>query len=357
MGVKGISSFLKKEFPDLYLKVNIEDLAGYFIAIDALNIIHIFYATARKQAIAENKFTNELGRVDIDPDRIMHHFYWRLIEFITIWLEHKIVPIFIFDGKKVIEKKDTSDKRKFEKEKTKEKIEVLVKELAEVSLLERDSKKIDELCSLESRIVSFPPNFVNEIKQFLKLIPVPFLTAEFEGEGLCCQLNKMGIVVGVYSSDTDCLAYGAELMLNNIIYEYDEGKKSYFVTALRYSDVLEKLSFNPNQLLDLMIMCGCDFNTNIPKIGPKRSFKIITDYGNIDNLKPLNLDLTPLNYERCREIFTYCENVNNDLDKQLNFSLLTTEEGYESALLFFQNYSCESLLSKLAISCSEFLDS
>jgi 5'-3' exonuclease len=51
-------------------------------------------------------------------------------------------------------------------------------------------------------------------------------------------------------------------------------------------------------------LCGCDFNQNIPKIGPKKSFDLIKTYENID-LFPSTINVEILKHKRCREIFGY----------------------------------------------------
>jgi 5'-3' exonuclease len=52
-------------------------------------------------------------------------------------------------------------------------------------------------------------------------------------------------------------------------------------------------------------MCGCDYNKNIPKVGPETSFKYIKAYKSIEEIgTQKNLDITILNHVRTRELFT-----------------------------------------------------
>lgn len=39
-----------------------------------------------------------------------------------------------------------------------------------------------------------------------------------------------------------------------------------------------------NQFIDLCILCGCDYTTNIQGIGPVKAFKYIQDEGTIENV-------------------------------------------------------------------------
>lgn len=39
-----------------------------------------------------------------------------------------------------------------------------------------------------------------------------------------------------------------------------------------------------DKFIDLCILCGCDYTTNIPGIGPVRAFKLIDECGTIENV-------------------------------------------------------------------------
>ena len=41
---------------------------------------------------------------------------------------------------------------------------------------------------------------------------------------------------------------------------------------------------NQTEFIDLCILCGCDYTTNIPGIGPVTAFKLIEDYKNIESI-------------------------------------------------------------------------
>ena len=62
--------------------------------------------------------------------------------------------------------------------------------------------------------------------------------------------------------------------------------------------------------LDFCIMCGTDYNKTIPKIGFEKSFKLIKEFTNLENIENhlVELEMDILNYKRIREIFNYKEN-------------------------------------------------
>jgi 5'-3' exonuclease len=50
-------------------------------------------------------------------------------------------------------------------------------------------------------------------------------------------------------------------------------------------------------------MFGTDYNKNMFKIGPEKSFKLLTQYRSIDKIKESGVDVSILKHERVRELF------------------------------------------------------
>ena len=48
--------------------------------------------------------------------------------------------------------------------------------------------------------------------------------------------------------------------------------------------MLEQFGMNMQKFIDVCILCGCDYTTNIPGIGPIKAYKYIEDYGCIENV-------------------------------------------------------------------------
>lgn len=131
---------------------------------------------------------------------------------------------------------------------------------------------------------------------------VSYYHAPLEAETMCADLCKRGLVCGALSDDTDVLAYGSPVFLTNINIYKDT------VVKIEYENMLLGLNLTKEQFLDLCIMCGTDYNKNIPKIGCETSYKYILAYGNIEEVgRQKNLDISILNYKRSRELFTKYE--------------------------------------------------
>jgi 5'-3' exonuclease len=116
-----------------------------------------------------------------------------------------------------------------------------------------------------------------------------------------------GKVDAVYSSDSDNLAYGCpRVIVGPPMMMFDQVSKEYQhqVTSIEIADVLQAMQISYPMFLDFCIMCGCDYNTNIPNVGPVKALKLITTHESIDAI-PEEYDRSTLCYERCREMFTY----------------------------------------------------
>ena len=141
-------------------------------------------------------------------------------------------------------------------------------------------------------------------KKLFDIMKIPYYDAPSEAETCCADLCKRGIVDAVLSADSDVLAYETPIFLTNF------NMFNSTCCRLNLSHILTLLEINYNTFLDFCIMCGNDYNKNMPQIGPKTAFEYIKKYKSIeelennkDNLKK-KLDISILNYKRTRELFT-----------------------------------------------------
>jgi 5'-3' exonuclease len=56
------------------------------------------------------------------------------------------------------------------------------------------------------------------------------------------------------------------------------------LSEFRVDQILEHLKITYEQLVDICILCGCDYADKINQIGPKRALPLIKKYGNIENI-------------------------------------------------------------------------
>ena len=84
-------------------------------------------------------------------------------------------------------------------------------------------------------------------------------------------------------------------------------------TIIYHDEILSSLELTADQFIDFCIMCGTDYNKNIPKIGPENAYKLIKRYETIEGIRESGIDVDVLNHVRVREIFKEYAICNGDV--------------------------------------------
>ena len=232
---------------------------------------------------------------------------------------NQIHCVFIFDGKSPVEKKTEQESRREKKRKlegTVNEIENdLVKYYENGVVSERLSKlrKTDEkfnpkiieeiLIKKQNQIVNISSEDFELLKNTFDVLSIPYYTAVSEAEKFCSKLCLDGLVDGVISDDTDVIAYGAPISISKL--------NSYtgVCNVLNHETLINNLDLTKKQFLDHCILCGTDYNKNLPKIGAVIAYKYIQQYKTIEDIgEKLNIDISILNHKKTRCLFTDFEN-------------------------------------------------
>jgi flap endonuclease-1 len=298
MGIKNFSTLLKEKASSAFIKLDINEFYGKRIAIDLNNIMYRYFSSYIKEEI----YQTDLIQRDVDRAKVVSKWIHGIIDFGLLWLEHGITPIFVLDGDTRKEKEDTKQKRINEKRKARDiGSELLIKIRSARSLFDISPNDLTELRKHMSKDVSLKVEEVQSLRKTLEEFRFPVLDAKYDSEQLCCALAIEGKVEAVYSTDMDCLVYGTPYLIT----DFDkENREKLSLCVISLEKTLENLDLTFSSFVDLCIMCGCDFNQNMPKIGPKRSYDLIKEHGSIEKL-PEIYDIRVLEHKKCREIFTY----------------------------------------------------
>lgn len=303
MTIKGLSAFVKAKFPYARRRVPIEFFKGRRVALDALLFSYAYLSTARGK---EAKKLLHARKMEIDQKLVLNQWLGRWTDTITAVKDAGLIPVLVFDGPNVPpEKAATRAKRNKGKEDVRAEIAELQKEL-ETEDLEAKMDVRERLVKLIARDTYVPPDFINALRKELDLAGVVTLTADGEGDALCASLVASGQCYASYTQDSDAGAY----LTDRVIIDIDrpsftsEGQRIQLCTVIYYQQVLKQLQLSASQFQDLCIMCGTDYNDNIPGYGPAKSYGLLREYGSLENMPVAKYDPTPLNYVRIREIFT-----------------------------------------------------
>jgi flap endonuclease-1 len=313
MGIKNFSTLLKEKASSAFIKLDINEFYGKRIAIDLNNLMYRYFSSYLKEEI----YQTDLIQDEVNREKVVIKWINGIIDFGLLWLEHGVTPVFVLDGDTRKEKEDTKQKRINEKKKARDLgTNLLTKIRSARSLFDVSPNDLTELRKHMSKDVSLKIEEVQLLKKTLEEFKFPVFEAKYDSEQLCCALAIEGKVEAVYSTDMDCLVYGTPYLIT----EFDkENREKLYLNVISLQKTLENLDITFSSFVDLCIMCGCDFNQNIPKIGPKRSYDLMKEYESIDNL-PENYDIQILEHKKCREIFTYEYSgiEDNDLFMKLN---------------------------------------
>jgi flap endonuclease-1 len=119
-----------------------------------------------------------------------------------------------------------------------------------------------------------------------------------------------GDVYIVGSQDYDSLLFGAPRVVRNmaITGKRKLPRKNIYIDVepevMILEDELARMGIDRKQLVEISIMCGTDYNTGLPRIGPKTALKLIKEKGTLEAVLDTQGE-TIENYAEIRDIFLH----------------------------------------------------
>ncbi|MGC8585600.1 MAG: flap endonuclease-1 [Thermoplasmata archaeon] len=268
-------------------EIDMGNLKNQSIAIDGYNTLYQFLSIIRQPD--GTPLMDDKGRITSHLSGI----FYRTVNM----MESGIKPIYVFDGKPPELKQRTIsqriEKRRASEEEWKKALEM------------GDVEKARLYAQGSSRLTK---DMVDDSKKLLELMGVPWVQAPSEGEAQAAYMAMKGDVYASASQDFDSLLFGAPRLVRNLTITgkrkiprkniYREIKPELIVL----DEILKNLGINREQLVDIGILIGTDFNEGVKNIGPKKALKYIKEYGSIENLmreKSIVID----NLDEIRKIF------------------------------------------------------
>jgi flap endonuclease-1 len=246
--------------------ITFQDLDGKTVALDAANVIYQFLSSIRQRD----------GTPLMDHNRrITSHFSGILYRTSSL-IEKGIKPVYVFDGQSSYLKKDTQIKRSEIKKESEVKWKAAL-----------DDGNLEEARKHAIRTSRMSTDILEGSQKLLRLMGIPYIKAKGEGEAQASYMVQKGDVWCVGSQDYDCLLFGAPRMVKNLT--ISGGK--YEIELLTLEKILADLKITREQLVDLSLLVGTDFNKGIKGIGAKKGIKLIREYGDVFTiLEKLDVD-------------------------------------------------------------------
>lgn len=302
MGIKSLHVFLRKTFPEIYENKCLADFAYKTFAVDISLFLYKYKAIC--------------GDAWLDA----------FLSLVCSLRENEVHCVFIYDGPSPPEKLAEQNRRREERKKISDKASQLEKdirnyektgvasELMETTMKKRPGYgKVERLLTgkinnvidiqfLRERIIkmrgqdiSITKEDIERTKILFDLLDIPYYTAVGEAETTCALLCRNKVVEGALSEDTDLLAYGCPQFVHNI------NTRDHTITVIDMEKLLDLMDWTQDTFTDFCIMCGTDYNSNIPKIGPVKSYQLLQKFSSIDDIPRDDKDI--LKHVRSRELF------------------------------------------------------
>lgn len=269
--------------------IKLEELGNRKLAIDAYNALYQFLAIIRGEG--GEPLMDSHGRVTSH----LSGLFYRTMNL----LEKGINVVYVFDGKPPELKQEEILKRSTLREKAAQ----LYVEAVKRGELEEARK----YAMLSTRLKDY---MVEDAKRLLTLMGVPWVQAPSEGEAEAAYLVSKGYVWAAVSQDYDSLLFGSPRLVRNLTISGRRklpGKNVYIEVTpemITLKEVLNHLEVTREQLVDIGILLGTDFNPGgIKGIGPITALKLIKRYERLDEIIELEDKLRAIDYQSIRKIF------------------------------------------------------
>ncbi|MBU0762330.1 MAG: flap endonuclease-1 [Candidatus Altiarchaeota archaeon] len=251
-------------------QINYADLSGKTVAVDALNSLYQFLASIRQPD--GTPLMDSKGNVTSHLSGLLYRT--------TNLIKFGIKPVYVFDGEPSELKKKTLQKRREAKEEAQKKWEQA-----------KSEGRIDDALKYSKRTSKLTREMGDEAKKLLTYMGVPWTQAPSEGEAQCTHIVLRGDAYAVASTDYDSPLFGAPHLVRGLTMS---GKME--LSQLDLEDTLKKLELTREQLIDVAILVGTDFDDGVYGLGPKKALKTVKEGG----IGELQLDF---NLDDIRDVF------------------------------------------------------
>ncbi len=260
------------------LETSFDALSGKVIAVDAYNTLYQFLSTIRQPDGTPLKDSS--GRTTSHLSGLIYRT--------TNLMEKGLKLVFVFDGKPPELKAGVIKARTERREAARKKWE--------------EAEVPEEALKYAKASTRIDVTIVEESKQLLTYMGIPHVQALSEGEAQAAYMVIKGDAEFVCTQDYDSLLFGAPRVIRNL----SAPRKKARLEVLDLHKFLQKQGITREELIDLAILVGTDFNGGVKGIGAKTALKLIKKYHSIEKIianSKIAEDTGIVNYELVRDIF------------------------------------------------------
>jgi flap endonuclease-1 len=229
---------------------------------------------------------------------VTSHLLGLLMRATRLMGDYGVRPVFIFDGKPPELKMKTLQARRQFRERARREWEDAVRR-----------HDYSTAWSKAVRMDSLTRPMQEDAKHMLDLLGIPRIQAPEEGEAQAAYVARKGEVWAANSRDYDSVLFGAPRLVRYVTISGQEflpssgGSRPLIPELIELQALLNALGITREQLVDLAILVGTDFNRGVKGVGPKTSLKLVRKYQSLDGLPKEYQDQLPSEVQEIRRIF------------------------------------------------------
>jgi len=270
--------------------LSLDDLTGKSFAVDANNYLYQFLSLIRMPdgtplQDSHGNITSHLAGLMFRSTRLIH--------------DYNINLVFVFDGAPPQLKQNEITKRRKLREKATQEWK---KALQKGDYTTAFSKAV-----MTSRLTQ---PMIEDAKHLLSLLGIPLVQAPSEAEAQGAYMAMKGDVWAASSKDYDSLLFGAPRLLRYLTISGREFLPSKGISRplkpelIELDKFLRSYNITREQLIDMAMLIGTDFNEGVKGIGSKTALSLIQKYGEIENLpNEIKSKIETQEYEAVRRFF------------------------------------------------------
>ena len=250
--------------------IGLEDLRGRALALDGNGELYQFLALIRQRD--GTPLHDVTGRVTSH----LSGLFYRSTRLIA---DYGVRLTYVFDGAPPALKAATIAQRRAVRQR-------YVAEMEEARA-QGDLPRAYSKSTMTSRLTR---EMVEEAKTLLGLMGLPVVQAPSEGEAQAAHMARAGAVWAAASKDYDALLFGAPRLLRFLTLSGKEFLPSRGVFRPIIPEVIDlprmlaALGITREQLVDLGLLVGTDFNPGVKGIGPKKALALLKRHGAVEQL-------------------------------------------------------------------------
>jgi flap endonuclease-1 len=314
--------------------LSLGDLRGRVLAVDGNGELYQFLALIRLRdgtplRDSHNRITSHLSGL-----------FYRTTRLIA---DHGLKLVFVFDGTPPVRKAAEIARRRT--------IRQRYEAEREEALREGDEARAYSKATMTSRLTR---EMVDEARHLLRLLGIPTVQAPSEAEAQAAHMAAAEDVWAAASKDYDSLLFGAPrvvrfLTISGKEFLPSQGAFRPIVPELIDSGrLLHALAISREQLVELGILVGTDFNDGVKGIGPKKALRLVQEFGSIDRM-PDEIRRAVGEVDEVRRIY-----LNPDISDE--YDITSGEPDFEAVIEFLcgqREFSKERVTSALERAFSE----